>query len=313
MNEIEEKEKDEEQEIVEEKKTREERSKELSDEIRKEENKKRNKKILKISSIIFIVMFVFFSVSYLVLRYLGNYGLVVREYAVYNEYLPEDFNGIKIVQFSDIHFSQYTSMSKIEQLVSTINKINPDIVIFTGDLINEDYIIDIETKELLMKEFNSIKAKIGKFAIKGDEDKEEFKEIFDNSNFKILDNTIEKIYVNSSVIDLIALNDDYTKETVPKNDDNYSITIVHKPDLAKTIITDYNTPLIMAGHSLNGQIVLPLIGPVMKKEGARIYPSSYYRINNTDLYVSGGIGNSRYQFRLLNHPSINFYRLRTNK
>jgi predicted MPP superfamily phosphohydrolase len=312
MNEINENEKEEEKEIKE-KTTREEKSKELSDEIQKEERQKRNKKILKITFIVFITTFIVFSISYIILRYVGTSGLVVREYAIYNDYLPEDFNGIKIIHFSDIHYSNHSSIDNIKTLVETINKANPDIVIFTGDLINDGYSIDTETKENIMKEFNNIKAKIGKYAIKGDEDKEEFKEIFDNSNFKILDNTIEKIYVNSSVIDLIALNDDYTKETVPKNDDNYSITIVHKPDLAKTIITDYNTPLIMAGHSLNGQIVLPLIGPVMKKEGARIYPSSYYRINNTDLYVSGGIGNSRYQFRLLNHPSINFYRLRTNK
>jgi predicted MPP superfamily phosphohydrolase len=165
----------------------------------------------------------------------------------------------------------------------------------------------------MMKYFNDINASIGKYAIKGEEDFENFKEIFDNSNFIILDNTIEKIYYKSSVIDLIALSDNYTKETVQKNDDNYSITIVHKPDLAERIITDYNTSIILAGHSLNGQIVLPLIGPLIKKEGAKKYPSSYYRINNTDLYVSGGIGNPRYQFRLFNHPSINFYRLRTNK
>ena len=71
--------------------------------------------------------------------------------------------------------------------------------------------------------------------------------------------------------------------------------------------------MIIAGHSHNGQIILPLIGPLMKKEGAKKYVSSYYKINNTNLYISGGIGNSKYQFRLLNHPSINFYRLRTKQ
>ena len=71
--------------------------------------------------------------------------------------------------------------------------------------------------------------------------------------------------------------------------------------------------MILAGHSLNGQIVLPLIGPLIKKDGAKKYISSYYEINNTLLYVSGGIGNSNYEFRLLNHPSINFFRIRINK
>lgn len=305
MNEIEE-----EKPVVE---TRVEKSQELAEEIEKEEKKKKNRKILKIFSRIFIVMFIIFTIIYILLRFVGNSGIIVREYAIYNDYLPEEFNGIKIVQFSDIHYCNYTSINNIKNIVELINKTNPDIVIFTGDLIDKNYQIDTETKENIMKEFNNINAKIGKYAIKGDEDKEEFKEIFDNSNFIILENTIEKIYIKTAVIDLIALGDDYTKESVLKEDDNYSITLIHKPDLADRIIVDYNTPLILAGHSLNGQIVLPLIGPLIKKEGAKIYPSSYYRINNTDLYVSGGLGNSGYQFRLFNHPSINFYRLRTNK
>ena len=69
--------------------------------------------------------------------------------------------------------------------------------------------------------------------------------------------------------------------------------------------------MIIAGHSHNGQIILPLIGPVIKKEGAKKYISSYYDIDGIPLYISGGLGNSYYPFRLLNHPSINLYRLRT--
>ena len=51
----------------------------------------------------------------------------------------------------------------------------------------------------------------------------------------------------------------------------------------------------------------------MKKEGAKKYFSPYYKINDTELYISGGLGNKDYEFRLFNHPSINFYRLRINK
>lgn len=293
--------------------TRSEKNLDIALEIEKDERKTKNKKVLKILLWIFIPLFLVFTILYTTLRFIGNYGIVVREYANYNAFFPKEISGLKIIQFSDIHYNKYSSIGKIEKMVKLINKAKPDIVVFTGDLIDPEYQIDRDTKEKIMVEFNSINSKYGKYAIKGDEDKDEFKEIFDNSNFKILENTIEKIYIGSSIIDLIALNEEYLKDNIMKNDSNFSIVLVHKPDLADQIIKDYNAQIIMAGHSLNGQIVLPLFGPLIKKEGAKKYPSSYYRINNTDLYVSGGLGNSNYEFRLFNHPSVNFYRLRTSK
>ena len=241
-------------------------------------------------------------------------GLVVREYPVYKSNLPLDFNGIKIVQFSDLHYNNTSSISTVKKLVKTINKINPDIVIFTGDLIDSHYEIKSDELEEIMSELNSITATIGKYAIKGEEDKEYFNTVFNNSNFMILENTVEKIYYKSSSIDLIAVNDTYTKEDIKGyNPESFNVFLTHKPDLTDRIINDFSADLVFAGHSHNGQIILPLIGPLFRKEGAKKYPSSHYTINNTELFVSGGIGNSGHQWRLFNHPSINFYRLRTSK
>lgn len=289
-----------------------EKNSEIIEEIEDEERKKRNKKIFKILMWIFLPLFILFTVSYTLLRYVGNIGIVVREYPIYSENIDNNLNGLKIVQFSDIHFSNYTKISTIKEMVKLINKTNPDIVIFTGDLIDNEYIISNEDKETLINEFNSITSTIGKYAIKGEDDGQDFKDIFDSSNFIILENKIEKINIGSSIISLIAVSEDY-KDLEIEDNSNYVIGVIHKPDLADKLIDDFNPNMIIAGHSHNGQIILPLIGPLMKKEGAKKYVSSYYKINNTSLYISGGIGNSKYQFRLLNHPSINFYRLRTKQ
>lgn len=294
--------------------SRSEKNLEIAEEIEKEERKDKNKKVFKILFWTFIPLFIFFGISYTLLRFVGNMGLVVREYPVYIEKLDNELDGLKIVQFSDIHFNQYTSYDKIETLVNSINKTNPDIVIFTGDLIDKEYIIDNENKEKLIEELSKINAKIGKYAIYGDEDGSNFKDIFDNINFEILDNEVYNIYIGSSLINIIAVDSKYETFELPKfDDDNLVIAITHKPDLADKIVSDFKPDMILAGHSLNGQIVLPLIGPLIKKDGAKKYISSYYEINNTLLYVSGGIGNSNYEFRLLNHPSINFFRIRINK
>ena len=118
-------------------------NKDISNQIETEERRKRNKKILKILSLIFIPLFIIFSISYIFLRYIGNIGIIVREYPIYSTKIGENFNGIKIIQFSDIHYNQYTSKSKITKLINMINNTNPDIVIFTGDLIDINYEITL--------------------------------------------------------------------------------------------------------------------------------------------------------------------------
>ena len=291
--------------------SRTEKNSDIADEILEEERKLRNKKIFKILMWIFIPLFIIFTVSYTCLRYIGNIGIVVREYPVYSDDINEELNGLKIVQFSDIHYGKNSSIKDVKKLVNLINEINPDIVIFTGDLIDEEYIISNDDKESIMSEFNRITSNIGKFAIRGEEDFDDFKDIFDNSNFTILENKIEKIYIGKSTINLIAVDDAYSKEELTLSDANYSIGVIHKPDLADQVIDDYEPNMIIAGHSHNGQVILPLIGPVIKKEGAKKYISSHYDIDGIPLYISGGLGNSYYPFRLLNHPSINLYRLRT--
>ena len=295
--------------------SRSEKNFDIAKELEKEDKEIKRKKIIKKILIIGIPLILFISFNYFLIRVIGNLGLNVREYAIYKENLPDDFNGIKIIHFSDLHFNNTSSINTVKKLVSLINKANPDIVIFTGDLIDGHYEIDDNTLETIMEEFNSIKATIGKYAIRGEEDHENFEKVFNNSNFTILENTIESIYLGSSSINILALEEKYNIEDIKGyNEEIFTITITHKPDLTDRIIKDFNTSIILAGHSHNGQIRLPIIGPLMKKEGAKKYPSSHYTINNkTDLYVSGGIGNSKHQWRLFNHPSINFYRLRTGK
>ena len=101
------------------------------------------------------------------------------------------------------------------------------------------------------------------------------------------------------------------KENINLNTYNYKILLTHYPD-SVTSVLKYNFDLIASGHSLNGQVRLPFIVGIVLPNGAKKYYKEYYKLNNTDLYISSGIGTSQISFRLFNRPSINFYRL-TNK
>ena len=90
---------------------------------------------------------------------------------------------------------------------------------------------------------------------------------------------------------------------------SYSILILHEPDYINKI--DYSKyDLILAGHSLNGQIKLPWVGGIIRPNGAKKYYDEYYELDSTKLYISSGIGTNSFKFRFNNKPSFNLYRLR---
>ena len=119
------------------------------------------------------------------------------------------------------------------------------------------------------------------------------------------------VYNKNSNIQLISIDDNYQEYSKLKIDNNlFTIAITHKPDNTDKIIEYFSPDIILAGHSHNGQVSLPFVGPLMKRIGSTKYIESYYKINKTELFISGGIGNTKYNMRLFNHPSINFFRLK---
>ncbi|MGM9829794.1 MAG: metallophosphoesterase, partial [Muribaculaceae bacterium] len=81
--------------------------------------------------------------------------------------LPDSFKGYKAVQISDIHLGSYgNDTTYISQLVDEINSINPDIVFFTGDIVNRH---SVELKPFVPV-FKRLKAKDGVFSILGNHD-----------------------------------------------------------------------------------------------------------------------------------------------
>ena len=299
--------------------TREELNKEIQEEINEENKIKKNKKLIKftIKSIIFIILFCIAFYSYT--TYISTVKIEVREYRVKNKKIPDSLSGLKIIQLSDLHFGSTMFNENVKEIEKIINKRNPDIVVFTGDLISKDYKLESKEQEKLISYLKNIDASLGKYAILGDEDNESVATIFNQSNFTILRNEYELIYKdNNDAIILIGLttkNQDIDKAYSYFKEENhnsniYTITLTHKPDTADEIVT-HGADLILAGHSHNGNIRVPFINyPLYQYEGAKNYNQDYYKIDNTKLYISSGLGTTN-GFRLFCRPSINFFRIST--
>ncbi|MCC6837142.1 MAG: metallophosphoesterase, partial [Bacteroidia bacterium] len=80
--------------------------------------------------------------------------------------LPSSFNGLKIVQISDIHSGSFVSTSPLESAVKMINEQKPDVVFFTGDLVNDRS----SEMEPFMNVLNKINAPYGVFSTLGNHD-----------------------------------------------------------------------------------------------------------------------------------------------
>ncbi len=90
---------------------------------------------------------------------------IVREKIIFPN-LSKEFNGFKIVQISDIHLGTWTSKKPLQRAVDMINELNPDVILFTGDLVNYATNETIGFEDIL----SQLKAKYGVFAILGNHD-----------------------------------------------------------------------------------------------------------------------------------------------
>lgn len=287
-------------------------------------NEERRMKRKKITIFIFRLVFIFivcFLLFYFYTTYISTSSIIVKEERIKSEKLPASFNGLKIIQFSDLHYGTTIFLQEVKKIVQFINERNPDLVIFTGDLIDQDYQLSSKEQEQLIKQLQSIHANLGKYAVMGEEDGENFTTIFNQSDFSILNNDYDLIYkedsqpillvgLASSLQGKIDIEQGYRYFLEPTANSNiFTIGFFHEPDSVDNVLSRYPSDLLLAGHSHNGMIRIPYVGAIQKIEGATKYDQEFYSFDEALLYVSSGLGTNGSRIRLFCHPSINFFRL----
>ena len=294
----------------------------MNKEIIVETNDSKFKKPLKI----FLSLFLFLLISfYLYIRHVEPNLIKIDEQAIIDASLPEEFNGFKIVHFSDIHYGSAINDRELKQIVKKINGLKPDVVLFTGDLLNDTMHINDTNIETIKEILKQIKAKFRKYAIIGNSDyitKEKYVEIMNESNFIVLENANDFIYYKGNVpLEFIGtssiLSDENNIEDamVTEADSNsyFKIWLHHEPIIIDELIKkDIHPNLIFTGHNLGGLINIPFYGYLLNQDGINKYKESYYRKKRIQMYISNGLGTYKYPVRFMNAPSIYFYRLYNN-
>lgn len=218
--------------------------------------------------------------------------------------LPEAFNGFKIGFISDFDLVTSEDFDYLEQCIDKINAQECDMVIFGGDLYEKGTIFD---KDRMISLLKSIQAPYGKLAVLGDN---EFKDqlddaiaLLENGGFEVLRNRAHYIYYHDARITLAGLEStgevDSTLTEEQKN--SFVLTVVHQPDYFSDIANS-SSHLQLSGHSGGGYLYFPLLGGLIKQEGATTYQHGHYEKNEHHLYISNGIGMGNDQTIRFNCP-----------
>lgn len=238
--------------------------------------------------------------------FIGTKGIFTKEYQIKTSKVEQGFDGLKILQFSDLHYGSSVNKNELTELIKSINETKPDVVIFTGDLINKNYKLSTDEKEFIISKLSKINSELGMYFINGEEDNKQSISILTTAGFISLEDGAQLIYNNTkSPILLISKNnvDNYFKsnESTP----NFKILAMHNPDDYDKY-QNYNFDMVIAGHTHNGQINIPKVKDLFINTK---YDKPYQKINNTKLFINSGIGCSKINIRLFNHPIINLYRI----
>ena len=94
--------------------------------------------------------------AYLYSRYVEPKFFQVKEYSIVDSKLPSNFYGLKIVQISDIHYKIMTDENDLNKIVKEINLLKPDVVIFNGDLFDNNIEYTDEDYDTIKKILNNI-------------------------------------------------------------------------------------------------------------------------------------------------------------
>ncbi|MBP1968262.1 putative MPP superfamily phosphohydrolase [Virgibacillus natechei] len=230
------------------------------------------------------------------------------------------FNNFKIVQFSDTHIGFHYTLEQFNKLVTQINALNPDLIVFTGDLVDKPH--NYHWSNNLTIALRKLEAPHGKYWIYGNHDHggygtEIIQDVMEAADFKLLKNSHSIIDKDNEQIVLAGIDDvmlgqpDLNTALHLADQDLFTILLAHEPDFADTA-ANFPIDIQLSGHSHGGQVRFPLIGHLYTPAYAEKYVEGKYTFSNQrlSLYVNRGIGTTRLPYRFLCKPEIHVFTLK---
>ena len=264
----------------------------------------------------------------------GRFDLTIRKIKLSSTKLPSKFNGLKIVQISDFHLgSLLNHTSFVDEVTVTINSLKPDLILFTGDMVNN--IADEMNKFLPI--LSRLKSKFGNYSILGNHDYgeyinwdsekdkmenlEQLKQLQREVGFDLLLNENRKIIIEDEEIELIGVENwglppfpqygDLNKALVNVNRDSYKILMTHDPThWDEQVLEQTNIDLTLSGHTHGAQFGIEIPGWRWSPVNVRYKRwGGLYTEGDQNLYINTGVGFIGFPGRIGMPPEITLIEL----
>jgi len=266
----------------------------------------------------------------------GRYNYRVFNYELEFDDLPDDFDGYQLTHISDIHSGSLNNRNNVEYAIDLINKQNSDLILFTGDIVNNKSNELIEWKTL----FSKLKAKDGKYSVLGNHDygdyvqwssknekKLNFQMLLDiqkEMGFNLLLNENTKINKNNSSISLVGVENwgkgrfkkkgDIDKACLGLVNSDFKIVMSHDPSHWDKVLIDHKTHfhLTLSGHTHGMQFGIEIPGWIKWSpvKWAYKYWAGIYNKKNQFINVNRLSGVLGYPGRIGVYPEISVIKLK---
>jgi len=215
--------------------------------------------------------------------------------------LPSDLHGLTIAQVSDMHVGRFTSGRVLREMVRVVNEFRADLILLTGDLIN-DALADLDHGLELAR---SMEGRSGIYLIEGNHDLiengAEFERRVKKSGIPFLLDESAILTIRGAPVQLLGLSWTRAREnrdaaiaasvrrlTSQRQPESFPILLAHHPH-AFDAAAEASLPLTLSGHTHGGQLMLNEqcgFGPALFR-----YWSGLYSRGASRLIVSNGVGN----------------------
>ncbi len=221
----------------------------------------------------------------------------LREMTIFLPDLPTALDGIRIAHLTDTHVGKFTKDSVLDDLVAETNRLDADLILFTGDLI-DNRLLDLPASIAMLKQ---MRAKSGLYIIEGNHDlfdnPENFRRGVREAGLNFLRDEAATVSVRGVAVQILGIawnRDDadlaHSVDTVHALRDPaaYPLLLTHHPH-AFDRARELGYPLTLAGHTHGGQLMIT--GDLGAGAILFRYWTGLYRKKHSQLVVSNGAGN----------------------
>jgi len=249
--------------------------------------------------------------------YIGRDDVRVEEIDVAIKGLPADLDGVTMTQVTDLHSGPYMTPAKVERVVAMANETRPQIMLVTGDLISRPG----DPLTACIDALGELRADSGAWGCMGNHEAYSMAEVYTeeygaSKGLRFLRQANQPLRFGDAWLNLCGV--DYQRTTRPylvgahelMRNDAVNLLLSHNPDVFQRA-AELGYDLTVAGHTHGGQVTLEIVEQTLNPgRFFTPYVVGSYRIGDSSLYVSRGLGTVNLPMRIGAFPEISLLKLR---